>query len=110
MLRSLTVKFYYIMVSMEESKKLHEMKLEELQALLEAHEMRLKQMRSKRKKMVEHTLQAMFIKKDGKGKEKQRKNHATAENSSKNSKNQNYPIKNGMSNKNPRKKVNMKEM
>jgi predicted HTH domain antitoxin len=41
-LRSLTVKFDYIIVSFEESKNLAEMKLEELQVLLEAREMRLK--------------------------------------------------------------------
>jgi hypothetical protein len=41
-LRSLTVKFDYIVVSFEESKNLAEMKLEELQVLLEAREMRLK--------------------------------------------------------------------
>lgn len=41
-LRSMTVNFDYIVVSFEESKNLAEMKLEELQALLEAREMRLK--------------------------------------------------------------------
>lgn len=42
MLRSLTVNFYYIVVSIEESKNLDEMKLEELQPSLEAYEMSLK--------------------------------------------------------------------
>ncbi|XP_050915369.1 uncharacterized protein LOC127130393 [Lathyrus oleraceus] len=41
-LRSLIVSFDYIVVSIEDSKNLAEMKLEELQASLEAHEMRLK--------------------------------------------------------------------
>ncbi|XP_050920546.1 uncharacterized protein LOC127138197 [Lathyrus oleraceus] len=41
-LRSLTVKFNYIVVSIEELKNLDKMKLEELQASLEAHKMRLK--------------------------------------------------------------------
>lgn len=50
--------------------------------------------------MVEQALQAKFIKKVGKGKEKQRKNIATVENSSKNSKNHNDSIKKGMFNKN----------
>lgn len=46
-LRSLTVNFEYIVVLIEESKNLAEMKLEELQASLESHEMRLKQRISK---------------------------------------------------------------
>lgn len=73
-LRSLTPCFDYIVVSIEESKNLTEMKLEELQASLEAHEMRLKQRSSEREKVVEQALQARFIKKSGKEKAKQRKN------------------------------------
>lgn len=42
MLRSLSTNFNYIVVLLEKSKNLLEMKLEELQASLEAHEMRLK--------------------------------------------------------------------
>lgn len=41
-LRSLTANFDYIVVSVKESKNLAEMKFEELQASLEAHEMRRK--------------------------------------------------------------------
>lgn len=41
-LRVLTVKFDYIVLSIEESKNLSEMKLEKPQASLEAREMRLK--------------------------------------------------------------------
>lgn len=62
-LRSLTLKFDYIVVSVEESKSLPEMKIEELQALLETFKMRLKQMIFKREKVVEQTLQVKFIKK-----------------------------------------------
>lgn len=42
-LRYLTGSIDYIIVSIEESKNLAKMKVEELQASLEAHEMRLKQ-------------------------------------------------------------------
>ena len=41
-LRSLTADFNYIVVKIKEAKNLSEMKLEELQASLEAHGMRLK--------------------------------------------------------------------
>lgn len=70
MLRSLTINFDYIVVSIEESKNLVEMKLEELQASFEANEMRPKQRNSKREKVVEQPLQARFIKKYGREKEK----------------------------------------
>lgn len=82
-LRYLTASFDYIVVSIEESKNLADMKLEELQASLVAHEIRLKKISSERKNVVEQALQAKFIKKVGKGKEKQRKNLSTAKNSSK---------------------------
>ncbi|XP_050893327.1 uncharacterized protein LOC127099007 [Lathyrus oleraceus] len=65
-LRSLTANFNYIVVSIEESKNLAEMKVEELQASLEAHEMRLKYRNSKREKVVEWDMQARFTKKYGK--------------------------------------------
>lgn len=52
-LGALTMKFDYIVLSLEESKNLSGMKLEELQASIEAHEMRLKQRRSERTKVVE---------------------------------------------------------
>lgn len=45
-LTSITTNFYYIIVYIKESKNLVEIKVEELQALLEAHEMRLKQRNS----------------------------------------------------------------
>ena len=66
MLRSLTADFDYIVVTIEEAKTLSEMKLEELQASLEAHEMRLKQRNSEREKVAEQALQSRFSKKDGK--------------------------------------------
>lgn len=47
------------------------MKLEELFASLEAHEMILKQMNSEREKVIEQALQARFIKKYEKEKAKQ---------------------------------------
>ena len=55
-LRSLTADFDYIVVTIEEAKTLSEMKLEELQASLEAHEMILKQRNSKREKVAEQAL------------------------------------------------------
>lgn len=60
-LRAISVKFDHIVVAIEESKDLLEMKLEELQASLEAHEMRLKQRDSE--KVSEQALQANFFKK-----------------------------------------------
>lgn len=51
-LRSLTASFYYIVISIEESKNLVEMNVKELQSSLEAHEMRLKQRNSEREEVV----------------------------------------------------------
>src|ERR1051325_11647435 len=62
-LRSLTTYFDYIVVTIEEAKTLSEMKLEELQASLEAREKRLKQRNSKREKGADQALQSRFSKK-----------------------------------------------
>ncbi|XP_058753843.1 uncharacterized protein LOC131627025 [Vicia villosa] len=109
-LRSMTVNFVYIIVSIEESKNPAEMKLEELQASLQAHEMRLEQRNSKREKVVEKALQAKFIKKSGKEKVNQRKNLDSDEKSSKSSKNYSDSTKKDMGNKYSRKKVDMKKV
>ncbi|GAU44851.1 hypothetical protein TSUD_112250 [Trifolium subterraneum] len=91
-LRALTANFDYIVVAIEESKVLSDLKLEELQVSLEAHEMRLKQRTSEKK--VDQALQAKFTKKGkeegskwNKGKEKWRKKKNNADAASKNSKN-----------------------
>ncbi|OIW03205.1 hypothetical protein TanjilG_21837 [Lupinus angustifolius] len=42
-LRTLTCKYDHIVVAIEESKNLEELKIEELQASLESHELRLKE-------------------------------------------------------------------
>ncbi|XP_050908501.1 uncharacterized protein LOC127122160 [Lathyrus oleraceus] len=97
-------------VFIEESKNLAKMKLEGIQASSEAHDMRLKQRNSKREKVAEQELQARFIKKSGKEKEKQGKNLANDYKSSKNSKNYSDLIKKGMDNKYFGKKVDMKEV
>jgi hypothetical protein len=84
-LRALTANFDYIVVAIEKSKNLADMKLEELQASLEAHEMRLKQRTSE--KVTSQALQAKFTKKGkdeaamwNKGKEKRKKkNNVDAE-------------------------------
>lgn len=65
------------------------------------------QRNSKREKVVEHALQARFIKKFGKEKNKNLSNY---ENSSMNSKNQFDSINKGMYNKYYKKKVDMKEV
>lgn len=59
-----------MVVSIEESKNLPEMMLTELQASLEAPEMRLKKRSSKREKVDEMALQVKFRKEAGKRKEK----------------------------------------
>ena len=103
-LRSLTADFDYIVVTIEEAKTLSEMKLEELQASLEAHEMRLKQRNSEREKVAEHALQSRFSKKAERS--KQRKNLADDEKSSKNT----DSSKKGVGNKYSGKKVDTKEV
>ncbi|GAU44225.1 hypothetical protein TSUD_399890 [Trifolium subterraneum] len=82
-LRTLTEKFDHIVVAIEESKDLATMKIEELQASLEAHELRVKQRSSN--KAVEQALQAKIQNKNYKGKDKWKKREES-ENSSKNSK------------------------
>lgn len=57
----MTLNFDCIVVSIEESKNLTEMKVEELQALLEAREIRLEQRNSEREKVAEQKLQASKI-------------------------------------------------
>ncbi|XP_050875121.1 uncharacterized protein LOC127078732 [Lathyrus oleraceus] len=109
-LRSLTVNFDYIVVFIEESNNLAEMKVEELQASLEANEMRLKQRNPERERVAEQTLQARFTKKSRKENMKQRKNLANDEKSSKNLKNYSNSIRKVMSNKYSGKIVNIKEV
>lgn len=70
----------------------------------------LKQMNSKREKVMEHALQARFTKQSGKEKAEQRKNLVNDENSSKNLKNHSDSTKKFMCNKYSRKKVDMKEV
>ncbi|XP_050875527.1 uncharacterized protein LOC127079150 [Lathyrus oleraceus] len=108
-LRSLTANFDYIVVSIEESKNLAKMKLEEIQASLEYHNMRFKQRNSERKKIVEREIQARFIKKTGKEKAKQRRNLSNDDKSSKNANNQYDSIKKDTSNKYSRKNVVVKK-
>lgn len=110
MLRLLTANFDYIVVSIKESNNLYEMKGEELQASLEAREMRLKQRNLEREEVVEQEMQARFIKKFGKEKTKQRKNITNNEKSSKNSKNHSDSIKKVMGNKYSGKKIDMNEV
>ncbi|GAU51473.1 hypothetical protein TSUD_95880 [Trifolium subterraneum] len=111
-LRALTANFDYIVVAIEESKVLSDLKLEELQASLEAHEMRLKQRTSEKK--VDPALQAKFTKKGkeegskwNKGKEKWKKKKNSVDAASKNSKNLDDSNKHS---KNSKKKVNMKDV
>lgn len=109
-LRSMTADFDYIVVSIEQSKNLVVMKVEVLQASLEAHEMRLEKRNSVREKVVEQAMQARFTKMFGKEKLKMRKNHANDDKSRKNSKNHFDSIKKVMSNKYSGKKVDVKEV
>ena len=103
-LRSLIADFDYIVVTIEEAKTLSEMKLEELQASLEAHEMRLKQRNSEREKVAEQALQSRFSKKAEKS--KQRKHLAGDEKSSKNA----DSSKKGVGNKYSGRKIDTKEV
>jgi F0F1-type ATP synthase alpha subunit len=66
-LRTLTPKFDHIVVAKEESKNLDELKFEELQASLEAHELRLTERSKNNGKQVEDSIQERKIQ------EKQRK-------------------------------------
>ena len=107
-LRTLTEKFDHIVVAIEESKDLATMKIEELQASLEAHELRVKQRSSN--KAVEQALQAKTQNK--KGKDKWKKKKEDSENSTKNSKNQNVDsTKDANQNKkSSKKKIDKKEI
>ncbi|KAK2402327.1 hypothetical protein QL285_051858 [Trifolium repens] len=107
-LRTLTEKFDHIVVAIEESKDLATMKIEELQASLEAHELRVKQRSSN--KAVEQALQAKTQNK--KGKDEWKKKKEDSENSTKNSKNQNVDsTKDANQNKkSSKKKIDKKEI
>jgi hypothetical protein len=113
-LRALTANFDYIVVAIEESKNLADMKLEELQASLEAHEMRLKQRTSE--KVTGQALQAKLPRKEKMKqqsgiKAKKRGKRRTMLMLRARTQNQNDSSKtNTSSNKNSKKKVNMKEV
>ncbi|GAU37126.1 hypothetical protein TSUD_278780 [Trifolium subterraneum] len=108
-LRTLTEKFDHIVVAIEESKNLATMKIEDLQAYLEAHELRVKQRSSN--KAVEQALQAKIQNKNYKGKDKWKKKKEESENSSKNSKTQAAgSIKGNQNKKNPKKKIDKKDI
>ncbi|XP_019439020.1 PREDICTED: uncharacterized protein LOC109344723 [Lupinus angustifolius] len=62
-LRTITPKFDHIVVAIEESKRLEELKLEEVQGSLEAHEQRLIERSSD--KTIKQALQAQMSKKGG---------------------------------------------
>ncbi|PNX90798.1 F-box protein, partial [Trifolium pratense] len=109
-LRTLTEKFDHIVVAIEESKDLATMRMEELQASLEAHELRVKQRSSN--KAVEQALQAKFQNKSKKGKEKWKKKKEESENASKNSKAQGAESSKGnnQNKKNFKKKIDKKDV
>src|ERR1044072_7416552 len=60
-LRTLSPKFYHIVVAIEESRKIDELKLEDLQGSLEAHEQRISERSAN--KAADQALQAMTSKK-----------------------------------------------
>ncbi|XP_050895721.1 uncharacterized protein LOC127102394 [Lathyrus oleraceus] len=115
-LRDLPLKFDHIVVAIEKSKDLSEMKLEELQAYLEAHEIRLKQRDSE--KVFEQALQAKFFKKmkenssnNKKVKQKWKKKLNDNGDVGKASRSQGETIINGANqNQKVKKKVDMKEV
>lgn len=86
-MRSLAASFYYIIVSIEESKNLVNMNVEELHASLKADEMGLEKRNSESEKVVEQALRARFTKKFGREKEKRRNNLTNDEKSCNNSMN-----------------------
>jgi transposase InsO family protein len=109
-LRTLTPKFDHIVVAKEESKNLDELKFEELQASLEAHELRLTERSKNNGKQVEDSgdqaLQAQYKKgkfKKNKGKNQNSKN--SNEGASKNQDSSQQDNNNGQ-----KKKFNKKEI
>lgn len=64
-LRTLTPKFDHVVVAIEESKKLENLKIEELQGSLEAHEQRIVERSSEKSKSTDQALQAQTSKKGG---------------------------------------------
>lgn len=62
-MRSLTSKFDFIVVAIQEAKYVKTLKIEELQSSLEAHEMQVIERGSER--TAQQALQAQFTKKDG---------------------------------------------
>lgn len=109
-LRSLTANFDYFIVSIKESKNLADIKVDEIQALLEARDMRLKKRNSEREKVAEQTLRARFIKNYGRENAKQRNNLTNDAKSSKNSKNHSDSTMKGMGNEYSWNKIDMKEV
>ena len=110
-LRTLTPKFDHIVVAKEESKNLDELKIEELQASLEAHELRLNE-RSKIKdksneSAADQALQAQHQKK-GKYKKGKRKNQNSKNSNEGTSKGHDHSSQEG--NKGQKKKINKKDI